>query len=478
MNHSLPHLDTEIPRASYFLHHPDLSSRMVAADTVPVAEFEQLNIEVCLLVEETPDSSNRGVSGNPMHGEGACEEARGSDRYGLRRNPRLTRRALAAQEDAEPTTHKTAPKAQLTPNIANTADTNAPSLLDTALRRLIGVRGLSSQYRTQGSRGYIPLIDIAPAVWNLQYLQVRHISECGWRLLTVIQSMAAHTEAIPVIANGVARLAKARSTSLREKLLRLCSPEGTLAKGAASVVSADGIRDEVKSRLWSLCQTTIHGDPISKVGVQKNKDFALTDAAPQSNIRLGDVDPGDVGEIERYQYMDDDEAAECLQDHLGPDIWAEEPEEKLDNDEDLHREFNRGLSGEGFDESELGSPENLFLIEDGLYDDEDADDHPYFDPLLITPLGEFEQQSAEHERFAFSAALSSLTDFEDWAHPIDGSAAIAEFEEAPSGEEYMTAYSDAPSADGLNETAEYFYVDAEGGMHLLYPEELSEQESY
>ena len=473
MNYSLQELDTLKLRASYFLHHPDLSSRMIAADA-PIAEFEQLNIEVRLQVEETPDSPAIMVRNFMQEGGGGG--AQSSHRYGLRCNPRLTRKALVAQEDTEPVANESTTRKNLYSDTTGTTEADVLLLLDTALRRLIGARGLSSRCRTQGSRGYIPLIDIAPAVWNLHYLQVSRMSDVA-KSADRTQSMAVHTQTIPAIASGIARLAKARSITLRVKLLQLSSLEGAMDKGAVIGTDTDGIRDEVKRRLWSLCQTTIREDPISRAAPQKTKSLVLTDPAHQSNAHLGDVDPGDVEEIERSQYMEDDEAAKCLQDHTSSNIWAVEHEEKPDDNENLPWESDREPPGEGFDESELGSEDSSFFVEDSYYEDEDADGHPHGGTLLITPLEEFEQQPGEDEQFFPPAALSPLTDVDDLPYPIDGAATIAEFAELFSDEEYMTARCDAASGYGLGETAEYLYVDDDGDMHLLCPKEL-EQESY
>jgi hypothetical protein len=46
-------------------------------------------------------------------------------------------------------------------------------LLDFALRKLVGIKGTSPGMRTIRSRASPSLMDIAPAVWNLQYLQVK-----------------------------------------------------------------------------------------------------------------------------------------------------------------------------------------------------------------------------------------------------------------------------------------------------------------
>jgi hypothetical protein len=51
-------------------------------------------------------------------------------------------------------------------------------LLDSALRKLIGIRRISAGLRIVKSTQAHSLIDIAPAVWDLQYLQVEYCPEC------------------------------------------------------------------------------------------------------------------------------------------------------------------------------------------------------------------------------------------------------------------------------------------------------------
>lgn len=48
-----------------------------------------------------------------------------------------------------------------------------PVLVSVALYRLIGVKKAMQGVRTTKNITSVPLIDIAPAVWNLRYLQVR-----------------------------------------------------------------------------------------------------------------------------------------------------------------------------------------------------------------------------------------------------------------------------------------------------------------
>jgi len=172
--------DGHVPRRSYFLHHPDLSSGMVAPEHVPVAQFQGLRMEVKL---HNNDANARGDL-KRFSGKGSArsvflapEETLGrktSHSYTLRRNPRLTVKALAAQEDE--TTIDSHVNGSHVPSKSsqNSADTGLSCLLDTALRILIGVRVSSRLVKVVGPSSCPSLVDIAPAVWNLRHLQVRN----------------------------------------------------------------------------------------------------------------------------------------------------------------------------------------------------------------------------------------------------------------------------------------------------------------
>ncbi|KAK0626225.1 hypothetical protein B0T14DRAFT_562155 [Immersiella caudata] len=130
-------------------------------------------------------------------------------------------------------------------------------LVEAGLRRLIGIKGPLAGIKTTRKGDFPSLIDLAPAVWNLQYLQ----------------SLTAHAKVIPVIAQGIARLSNSRSSVLREKAARLRDSqarEGTLANQRGG---SNGVEQEVTSRLWTLCQTNIYAEPIAKSNTRRFQDL-------------------------------------------------------------------------------------------------------------------------------------------------------------------------------------------------------------
>jgi hypothetical protein len=165
---------------------------MIAPPDVPSAQFEGLKCEVNYSFGSAK-SQTRGKLPWPKQtppdsldlAEDA-KEAPASHTYRLRDNPRRSRKAAVAQEEmvnlgpgssstpssqVEPGRDNKEPKD--TESLVSEAIADMAHLLDFALRKLIGVKGTSPGLRTIKTMASPSLIDIAPAVWDLQYLQVR-----------------------------------------------------------------------------------------------------------------------------------------------------------------------------------------------------------------------------------------------------------------------------------------------------------------
>jgi hypothetical protein len=92
--------------------------------------------------------------------------------------------------------------------------------------------------------------------------------------------MAVHAQVIPSISAGIARLRNARSASLREKVDNL-TRRGTLAGGSQRLVDTEAdATDEVKKRLWLLCQTRIRPEPIKGPCVTRKADQNAVERLP------------------------------------------------------------------------------------------------------------------------------------------------------------------------------------------------------
>lgn len=181
-------LDPSPSQVSYFLHHPDLSSEMIVPPDVPLARFQRLVCEV-----DYRSSVSRGKAQTPRQpsvkspnlNHHASDEPR-KYTYSLRSNPRPSRKAAAAHEEIlnvapisssalNPTPNSKTTKLDEEENqkiVSKTMIREMTSLLDSALRKLIGVKRAAPEGISVKSTQSRSLIDIAPAVWNLRYLQV------------------------------------------------------------------------------------------------------------------------------------------------------------------------------------------------------------------------------------------------------------------------------------------------------------------
>ncbi|KAL2258860.1 hypothetical protein VTK26DRAFT_7668 [Humicola hyalothermophila] len=176
--------DHNTPQASYFLHHPDLSSELISPSDVPSARFQTLRCEVNyhlkLSPSETKTRSQLEVESLPLNE--CTSEAPSRHTYGLKSNPKRSKKAAAAQEEVDRAL--ASPLASTHTHIESAfSDTGrlAPEviveelgrLLDAAFRRLVGLKKLPSGTKAVSSPPLPSLVDIAPAVWNLPYLRVR-----------------------------------------------------------------------------------------------------------------------------------------------------------------------------------------------------------------------------------------------------------------------------------------------------------------
>ncbi|KAL2019134.1 hypothetical protein VTK56DRAFT_10085 [Thermocarpiscus australiensis] len=274
---SLP--DQHHPQASYFLHHPDLSSEMIAPSDVPSARFQGLKCEVNYGLGQSKHKvqTPRDIAADPLSSSQCGPQAPPSHAYNLRSHPKRSRKAVLAQQDISVAV-VSSPSSSDPPSEPSFDETGHESLrslapeamvaemaylLDFAFRKLIGVKRTSSGIRTVKSMPPPSLTDIAPAVWNLRYLQ----------------AISAHAQIIPSIASGIARLRNAKSASLREKVA-LISPRKASSDDCKQVEADTGTTNEIKKRLWFLCQTGISAEPIRRSDNRRKADENTVEETP------------------------------------------------------------------------------------------------------------------------------------------------------------------------------------------------------
>jgi hypothetical protein len=103
--------------------------------------------------------------------------------------------------------------------------------------------------------------------------------------------MVVHAQVISSISAGIARLRNARSASLREKVDNL-TRRGTIGEDNQTLVDAEAdATDEVKKRLWLMCQTHIRPEPIKGPCVPRKADQSAAERLP-SQLALAEQGPG------------------------------------------------------------------------------------------------------------------------------------------------------------------------------------------
>ncbi|KAL2185144.1 hypothetical protein L209DRAFT_691579 [Thermothelomyces heterothallicus CBS 203.75] len=142
------------------------------------------------------------------------------------------------------------------------------SLLDIAFRKVIGVKGATPGIKTIKSLASPSLLEIAPAVWDMQYLQAIYV----------------RSQLIPSIAAGIGRLRNAHSATLRRKLDNLARPLTPAKNDQELAGSRSDVTDEVRQRLWLLCQTRIRAGLVRRPFATRQ---AERNTVEQPRVHLG-----------------------------------------------------------------------------------------------------------------------------------------------------------------------------------------------
>jgi hypothetical protein len=161
---------------------------MIAPSDVPSAQLQALKCEVDYSFKpartKAPTKARASQQASIEH-LGLVPNVPGaqpSHSYSLGSNPKRSRKAAVAQEeinDAVPGpssisyAHPEASQDEDIETLVSEAIADMARLLDFAFRKLIGIKGSFSGMRTIKSMTSPSLIDVAPAVWDLGYLQVR-----------------------------------------------------------------------------------------------------------------------------------------------------------------------------------------------------------------------------------------------------------------------------------------------------------------
>lgn len=212
-NHAFtPRPEHSHAQASYFLHHPDLSSQLIIPPDVPWAQLQGLRCKANYhfdsakkLPQNKAQSLGRGATSPATSAHDTLVKTP-SHSYSLRNNPKRSAKAVVAHEDISNDIYGS--PANLMTNsgprdineeqedlesLVSNAIAEMASLLDFAFGKLVGVRGASPGKRTIKRMETPSLIDIAPAVWDLQYLQVSSLHLASTESCLPIYRQCLHT---------------------------------------------------------------------------------------------------------------------------------------------------------------------------------------------------------------------------------------------------------------------------------------------
>lgn len=171
-------------RVSYFLHHKDLASEMVkvVSGRVPVVEFRGLEVVLDFCSGRRVGGLGRKKKGRGRKVPVVVEEPKtlvqGGPRYALRpRSATAVRNAAVDEDDG---------REDEAPQGYAWSIREMTTMVDVGLRKLLGVGKGPQGFRTSKSGPSPSLMDIAPSVWNLQYLQARYLPRLVYSLLLTL----------------------------------------------------------------------------------------------------------------------------------------------------------------------------------------------------------------------------------------------------------------------------------------------------
>lgn len=154
----------------------------VVSDRVPVVEFRGLEVLLDFCSGRRVGRAGKKKKGRGRKVPVVVEEpktlARGGERYGLRPRSMTAGRDAAVDEDD-------GREDEVPPKYAWSIH-GMTTLVDVGLRKLLGVGKGPQGFRTSKSGPSPSLMDIAPSVWNLQYLQARRLPRMVYSLLLTL----------------------------------------------------------------------------------------------------------------------------------------------------------------------------------------------------------------------------------------------------------------------------------------------------
>ncbi|KAL1878562.1 hypothetical protein VTK73DRAFT_7827 [Phialemonium thermophilum] len=227
------------PRVSFIVNHPDLSSQILVPPNVPCLRFQKL---LCIfkLTTRTPTTAIRAPLARKR------VETRYNFRDGTARNLCL-HPASAYRGSGEKGENLREP----------VLDGEVRTLILAAMHKIFGVKRKIQGVRIKGYLMNPCLVDIAPAVWNIRYLQY----------------LSSQTEFLNPITSSLATLVDAQSPTIRRKVRQLQDQDldDTIRDGSTERIR---VCASIQRRLWRLLQTGLFVEAVCKV---RNRGKVVTE---------------------------------------------------------------------------------------------------------------------------------------------------------------------------------------------------------
>lgn len=180
--------------------------------------------------------------------------------------------------------------------------------------------------------------------------------------------MTAHAHVIPTIAAGLARLRNAQSASLRQKLDNIT---GTAIQGSnnkSESVTEASTADEIRKRLWLLCQSGIRPEPVKRHNAKKGPEEDAIQRPPSQ---------ADVGGSQLVGFATPLEHAVCFDGHDFID-GGYQPATGYDGDLDYQQELHEPELPDAYDFLDTDGPCGVGDSEESPEECTDSSEADYF----------------------------------------------------------------------------------------------------
>ncbi|OIW27296.1 hypothetical protein CONLIGDRAFT_671111 [Coniochaeta ligniaria NRRL 30616] len=354
---------------SFIVNHPDLSSDFLSPKDIPCAKLLTVTCDICFGSRPRKKPTKKPAKRRKIE---EPERSRVQGPYGLRHKPTPSKRAEGCDTDEEDEDERnragkrrgrasTLENARPVPETQDAAQNTQDGgtglhgealhgdvvlLTKAAFSKLLGVKKTTQGVRVVRDLPGPSLIGIAPAVFNIRYLQ----------------AFSSRAEHIPWIASCLSGL-DAESPTLRAKIRSLA--EGNSDRGPAA---------ELEKRLHMLVQRGLDVPPVAPArrGTKAKVSVPVDDASQQAENVSQQSEP--ALEQESLEFWDQDDG-----ELLGQEVTVDDSQQQLDVPDDEPPDSWHYSQQPGHEWLDL-SQASFILDENGqpiAFEDLDHDEHSY-----------------------------------------------------------------------------------------------------